>query len=162
MDDLNILLIVAGIVLLINVAAGYKKGLVKSVISLVSLIFTCIVAIILGNVFYSYNDGEMFNVILLILLLCVIGVVRHLLGLLFFSAKVISSLPIVSWVNKLLGMAFGVLETLLLLWTVYKFNTVLNLGEIGRIIIENTEQSNILTWVEQHNYLAYLIEQIGF
>ena len=109
----------------------------------------------------SYYDGEIFNVVIMVLLLCVVGLVRHLLGVVFFSAKVLSKLPIVSWVNKLLGIVFGIFETVLILWTIYTFIMILDLGMVAQIILDNTEESSILAWLYQHNYLAYLIEQIS-
>lgn len=161
LNKLNILLIIFLIVALCNASEGYKKGMVKAVISFVSLVVTCIVVVLLGNALKSYYDGEIFNVVIMVLLLCVVGLVRHLLGVVFFSAKVLSKLPIVSWLNKLLGIVFGIFETILILWTIYTFIMILDLGMVGQIILDNTEESSVLSWLYQHNYLAYLIEQIS-
>lgn len=161
LSKLNILLIIFLIVALCNALEGYKKGMVKVVISFVSLIVTCIVVVLLGNALKSYYDGEIINVVIMVLLLCVVGLARHLLGVVFFSAKVLSKLPIVSWLNKLLGIVFGIFETVLILWTIYTFIMILDLGMVGQIILDNTEESSVLSWLYQHNYLAYLIEQIS-
>jgi len=158
---MNILLLIVLIVLICNVVEGYKKGMVKSVISFVSLIITCIVAILLGNALKSYMDGEIFNVVVLIILLCIIGILRHLLDVVFFSAKVISKLPVVSWVNKLLGIVFGILETVFILWTIYTFVMMLDMGVVGQLLLDYTEDSHILSWLYRHNYLAHWVEQLG-
>lgn len=158
---MNILLLIVLIVLICNVVEGYKKGMVKSVISFVSLIITCIVAILLGNALKSYMDGEIFNVVVLIILLCIIGILRHLLDVVFFSAKVISKLPVVSWVNKLLGIVFGFLETILMIWTIYTFVMLLDLGVVEQMVLDSTAESQVLSWMYQHNYLAYLVEQVS-
>lgn len=158
---MNILLLIVLIVLICNVVEGYKKGMVKSVISFVSLIIVCIVAILLGNALKSYMDGEIFNVVVLIILLCLIGILRHLLDVVFFSAKVISKLPVVSWVNKVLGIVFGFLETVLIIWTIYTFIMLLDLGVVEQMLLDGTAESKILSWLYQHNYLAYLVEQVS-
>lgn len=160
LSNLNIMLIIFGIILIANAVEGYKKGMVKSVVSFVSLIITAVVVLILGTAVLSYIDGEIFNVVVMVLLLCVVGIVHHLLGVVFFSAKAISKLPIVSWVNKLLGIVFGVLETVLCLWIVYTLIMMVNLGMIGQIILDCTEDNQILSWLYSNNYLAYLIEQV--
>lgn len=160
LSSINILLIGFVIILACAASQGYKKGMVKSIISFISLLITCIVAALLGNALKSYYDGEIFNVIIMVLLLCVVGIVRHLLGVVFFSAKVISKLPIVSWANKLLGIAFGVLEVVFLFWMIYTFVMMLDMGVIGQLLLDYTEDSLILSWLYRHNYLAYLIEQL--
>ncbi len=158
--DVNILVIIVAIIMMCSIAEGYKKGMVREIISFVSLIIMCVVVALIGSALNSYFDGEIFNVIVMILLLCLVGIVRHLLGVVFFSAKVISKLPIVSWVDKLLGIVVGALETVLILWTIFIFIMMLNLGAIGQIILDYTQESQILSWLYQHNYLAYLVERV--
>ena len=158
---MNILLLIVLVILVCNIVEGYKKGMVKSVISFVSSIITCVVAVLLGNALKSYMDGEIFNVVVLILLLCIIGILRHLLDVVFFSAKVISKLPVVSWVNKLLGIVFGFLETILIIWTIYTFAMLLDLGVVEQMLLDSTADSQLLSWFYQHNYLAYLVEQVS-
>ena len=93
--NLNLLLVIMAVVLICMVMDGYKKGMVKSLISLISLLITCVVLFLIGNGLSSYFDGKIFNVILTILLLAAIGLVHHLLNIVFFSAKMIVKLPIV-------------------------------------------------------------------
>jgi len=159
--SLNILLILMVIILIFYVKEGYRKGMVKSVISFVSLVALCIVATLLANALDSYMDGEIVKVIVMLLLLCLVGIARHALGIVFFSAKILSKLPVVSWLDKLLGIVVGVLETIVLLWTLYAFVMLMDLGMIGQMILDYTEESAILTRLYEGNYLMYLLEQIG-
>lgn len=158
---MNILLIIAAVLLLFNVVDGYKKGMVKSVISFVSLIILCIVVALIGNGLQSYFDGQVLNVVIMVLLLCVLGIAHHLLGIVFFSAKLISKLPIVHSVDKVLGVVVGILETVLIVWTIYTFTMMLDMGMIGTQIVEYTRENNVLTWFYEHNYLAYWVQKIG-
>lgn len=158
---MNILLIIAAVLLLFNVVDGYKKGMVKSIISFVSLIILCIVVALIGNGLQSYFDGQVLNVVIVVLLLCVLGIAHHLLGIVFFSAKLISKLPIVHSVDKVLGVVVGILETVLIVWTIYTFTMMLDMGMIGTQIVEYTRENNVLTWFYEHNYLAYWVQKIG-
>lgn len=158
---MNILLIVAGILLLCNIVDCYKKGMVRSIISFISLIVLCVVVALVGSGVQSYFDGEILNVVIMVLLLCVVGIAHHLLGVLFFPAKVITKLPIVKSLDKILGIVVGVLETVLILWTVYTFIMILNLGMIGQLLLEYTQESPILLWFYENNYLAYWVQQLG-
>lgn len=144
-----------------NIVSGYKKGMVREIISLISLIVMCVVVALIGNGLNSYFDGEIANVIIAVLLLCLVGIVHHLLGVVFFSAKVISKLPIVSWIDKLLGMLFGIVETILILWTIYAFIMMLDMGVIGQQILVYTRENQILTWLYENNYLAVWLERLN-
>ena len=158
--DINILLLgVAGFAI-INMIRGYKKGMVKAVISLVSLIILCVVATLLAYGIGSYSQGNVFHVMLVVFLLTILGIVHHLLDVVFFSAKMIAKLPVVHFADKLLGIVFGALETILIVWTVYTFAMMMNLGIIGEYISACTERSFCLTWLDQHNYLANVISRL--
>ncbi|MCM1044084.1 MAG: CvpA family protein [Candidatus Gastranaerophilales bacterium] len=156
---MNLLFVAAVILLIVNVVTGYKRGMVKQVISLVSLVVLCTVAVLVGNGLRSYQNKEFLNVAVAVLLLAALGIAHHLLGIVFFSAKMIAKLPIVHWLDHLLGIVFGALETVLLLWTLYTFVMMMDLGMIGQMIVSYTAENDILTWLYQHNYLAHLIEQ---
>ena len=158
---MNLLLIVVGIVLLCNIVDGYKKGMVRSVISFVSLIVLCIVVALIGNGLQSYFDGEILNVVIMVFLLCIVGIVNHFLGVLFFPAKLITKLPIVKSLDKILGIAVGILETILILWTIYTLIMILNMGMIGQQLLDYTQTSPILLWFYENNYLAYWVQQLG-
>lgn len=156
---MNLLCVAAVILLIFNVVAGYKRGMVKQVISLVSLVVLCTVAVLVGNGLRSYQNKEFLNVAVAVLLLAALGIAHHLLGLVFFSAKLVAKLPIVHWLDKLLGIVFGALETVLLLWTLYTFVMMMDLGMVGQMIVSYTAENDILAWLYRHNYLAHLIEQ---
>ena len=143
--NLNLLLVIMAVVLICMVMDGYKKGMVKSLISLISLLITCVVLFLIGT----------------ILLLAAIGLVHHLLNIVFFSAKMIVKLPIVHSLDKLLGIVVGMLETVLIVWTIYAFNIFRDLGTLGQVIVDYTRDSRILTCLYENNYLAYLVEQLG-
>lgn len=158
--NINILLVIVIIAALVKVLDGYKKGMVKEIISLVSLTILCAVVALLAGGISNYHDGKLFNVIIVAILLGLIGIVHHLLSVVFFSAKLISKLPVVNFLNKLLGVVFGILEVVLVVWTVYTFVMMMDMGAIGQVILSYTEESEILSFIYRHNYLAYGIEQL--
>ncbi len=157
---MNLLLICVILLLIFNVVNGYKIGMVRQIISLVSLVILCTVAVLLANGLNSYFDGKILNVIVVVLLLVLLGIAKHLLGVVFFSAKMIARLPVVHWADKLFGIVSGALETVLILWTVYTFAMMMDLGMVGRLIEECTAGNRILYWFYQHNYLAHAVEQL--
>ena len=157
---MNILVVVVLLVLFWKISIGYKRGMVKEIISLVSLIVLCIVVALLGSALNSYFDKEIIGIIVAVLLLGVVGVVHHLLGVVFFSAKVLSKLPVVHWIDKLLGIVVGGLETVMLLWTLYLLVMNLGLGMFGQQILVYTKDNVILSWLYRYNMLAVLFEHV--
>lgn len=151
---MNLLAIIVLILLVVKVLEGYNRGAIKEIISFVSLIVLCAVAALIGKGLESYLHKEFVGVAVTILLLCVLGIAHHLLGLTFFSAKLISKLPVVHWLDKIMGMAVGALEVILLLWTVYTFIMYFGLGVIGQQILAYTQENSVLLWLYQYNFLA--------
>lgn len=157
---MNILAIIVLIVLIGKIADGYKRGMVKEIISFVSLIVLCIVFALLGIGLNNYFDKEFLGVIIVILLLGALGIVHHLLGIIFVSAKLLSKLPVIHWLDKLLGAVVGALGTILILWTVYLFVMYYGLGMIGQQILVYTEENAVLSWLYRYNLLADWVGKI--
>ena len=158
--NINIMLIIVVIAVVCKMADGYKKGMVKEIISLVSMVILCLVAALITNGVHSYFDGKFFNVVIAVVVLTVLGIVHHLLSLVFFSIKLVAKLPVIHLADKILGIAFGAVEVILILWTIYAFIMMMDIGTIGQVILSYTEESPILLWIYQHNYLARWIEQL--
>lgn len=156
---MNILLLVILLFAVVKIADGYKKGMVKEIISFVSLVIMCIVILLIGAGLRSYLEEEIMGVVIAVLLLAVLGIAHHVLRVIFFSAKLITKLPIVHSLDKVLGMVVGVLEVVLVLWTVYTFIMYFEMGMLGNLMIEYSKDSEILTWIYEHNMLATLVEK---
>ena len=157
-NGINLLLVAVIILAVVTVTLGYKRGMVKAMISLISLVVLCVVGALLANGISSYNSGRFFHVALVIILLGAIGFAHHMLSIVFFSAKLVAKLPVISSVDKLLGIVFGILETVLLLWTMYTFVMMMDLGMVEQLILSWTSENGFLTWMYQHNYLAYALD----
>ncbi len=157
---MNIMLIVVAVCALVKIADGYKKGMVKEIISLVTLIIMGIMIVLISNGLHSYMEKEVAGVIIAVVLLALLGIVHHMLSAVFFSAKMISQLPVIHWANKLLGAVFGVLEVVLILQIIYVFIMYFGLGMIGQQILEYTGESVVLTAIYQYNVVAGLVEKL--
>lgn len=157
--SINFLLIIVAIALVCKVADGFKKGMTREIISFLSLIVLCVMGALIAYGINNYFDGKFFNVAVVVLLLSLVGIAHHLLGLVLFPAKLVSKLPVIHSVDKLLGIVFGAFEVILILWTVYTFIMMMDVGVVGQVILSYTADSRILTWLYEHNYLAYAIER---
>lgn len=156
---INIMSVVVIVAVFCKMADGYRKGMVKEIISLVSMVVLCLVAALAANGIHNYIEGKFLNVAAAVLLLSLLGIAHHLLSLVFFSAKLVAKLPVIHSVDKLLGIVFGGIEVILILWTVYAFIMIMDVGAAGGVILSYTEESPMLLWIYRHNYLARWIER---
>jgi len=158
---MNLATIIVLAVMLLKAMQGYKRGMVREVISFITLIVMSILVVLLSFALKSYMQKEIIGVIMAFLLLGILGIAHHFLGIFFFSAKMLSKLPVIHWIDKLLGFAIGMLGTVLIVWTIYAFVRIYGLGMIGQMILAYTEESPFLVWLFQNNLLFGWIEKIS-
>ncbi|MBD5461101.1 MAG: CvpA family protein [Lachnospiraceae bacterium] len=157
---MNWLLIVFALVLLWRVVEGCKRGMVKEIISFVSLVVLCVAGALLGSALTNYFEQDVISMVVAIVLLLALCIAHRILSLFFFSAKLVSKLPVIHSLDKLLGIVIGALETVLLIWTVYTLLVTVDTGEIGEQILAYVQSSKILTFFYEHNMLAGLVEAV--
>jgi membrane protein required for colicin V production len=110
------------IVLILSLVAGFTNGLVKEVASLAALVLGIWGAIKFSSFtaekLYDYFDmtGRYVGIIAFIITFILIVVVIHFIGML--ADKVITAAAL-GFVNRILGMAFGLLKTILIMSVVF-------------------------------------------
>ena len=137
---MNVLDIIFLIPLLFALYRGFKKGLVHMVASLLALILGIVGAIQLRPVFASLLDSlfdiaaEYLNVIAFAVAFVIIVLVVHLVA--YMVEKVVKAVAL-NFINRLLGMAFGVLVTAfvisMILWPINEINEERDLIKPERI-----------------------------
>ena len=126
---MNILDIIFLVPLLFALYRGFKKGMIHMIASLAALVLGIVGAMKLRPLFASLLDSvftidpEHMNVIAFAVAFVTIVLVVHLLA--FFAEKLIKAVAL-NFVNRLLGMVFGLLVTAfvisMILWPVNQVN----------------------------------------
>ncbi|MDE5804120.1 MAG: CvpA family protein [Lachnospiraceae bacterium] len=156
---MNWLLIVAVVLLIWRIAEGIHRGMVKEIISFISLIVLCLVVGLLGTALSKYFEKDIIGIIAAVILLLILCIAHRLLSLVFFSAKLIAKLPVIRTADKLMGAVIGVLETVLLLWMVYSLTITFGLGTWwGEAIKACAAENSILRFFYKYNYLQHWVE----
>lgn len=158
---MNWLLIIAAIILVWRVVEGIHRGMVKEIVSFVSLIVLCLSVALLGTALSKYFEKDIASMIAAIILLLVLCIAHRLLSLVFFSAKLIAKLPVINILDKLLGAVIGLFETIVFLWMVFSLIITFGAGIIGQQITQYAADSEILTFLYKYNYLQLLVEYIA-
>ncbi|MBO4376370.1 MAG: CvpA family protein [Lachnospiraceae bacterium] len=152
---MNFLLIFLALIGIWRVYDGFKNGVVKEIISLITLVILALATVLISKAIGAYFDKQIINMATAVLMFLILCIAHTALKFVFFSAKLISKLPVVSTFNKLLGAAFGVVETILFAWVIFTFVMYMDLGVLEEEIILYTQDNAILTYLYDRNYLAY-------
>lgn len=107
-------LIIVALIFVWRMVAGFKKGMVQELISLIAMVVAGVCVILILGVIGSYLDREIAQVVKMVTVLSVVCLVYRLVNVLFTSLQLIAKLPIVRWIDKVLGIAVGFAEAGLL------------------------------------------------
>ncbi len=154
---MNWLLIIVLVLLLWRVSEGYKRGMVKEIVSFASLIVLCLAVAFIGGALLSYLEKDTVSMVVAIILLLILCIGHWILNFVFFPAKLLVKLPVIKSVDKALGVIIGVAETVLLVWTLYTLLLTVEMGTIGQQIMVYVQESRILTILYKYNYLAHWV-----
>ena len=157
---MNILLIVLALVMIWRIAMGMNRGGVRETIAFVNVIFTALVLGLVSMVINAYHAGNYIGIALFIIAIVVVSVIYSILKIVFFSAKVISKLPVVSSADKLLGLVIGIAETLIIYWTMCCVFMFVDLGVLEEQLMLMIRESDVLTGLYEYNLLGVLLDML--
>ena len=154
---MNITLIIVILIMIMMMIRGYKKGLTKEITGLVSLIVTLFVISIVITLYMSLHLEETKNAVASIVILVVIAFIYSIIKIFMKSAKILSKLPVINIVDKVLGIIIGGAKGLIIVWLLYILNEAGFLGELSGIIMRDTLSSEILLKIVEYNYLLKMV-----
>lgn len=93
-----------------RVVAGFRKGLVQEIISLIAMAVAGVCVVLIIGAIGSYMDREISRVIQTIVVLFVVCAVYRLVQVLFTSLELIAKLPVIKGLDKLMGAVIGLAE----------------------------------------------------
>lgn len=107
-------LAVIAIIFIWRIIAGFRKGMVQEIISLIAMAVAGVCVVLILGAIGSYLDREIGRVIQIVAVLLAVCFVYRLVHTLFTSLELISKLPIIKGLDKLLGIAVGFGEAVLI------------------------------------------------
>lgn len=116
-----IALILIAIIFIWRIAAGFHKGMVQEIISLIAMAIAGVCVVLILGAIGSYLNHEIGKTIQIAVVLIVVCLIYRLVHILFTSLELISRLPIIKGVDKLLGAAVGMAEAALIVGIIVYF-----------------------------------------
>lgn len=157
--NINLFFIILVLILLWRIVSGFQKGMVKELISFVSLIVLSLLVVLLAVGLHSYMDKEIVSGIVVVILILILIIGYKLLDFFFFTAKLFAKLPVIKSADKLLGAVIGVAETVILIWAMFAILSIFDLGRIGTDIWAAVEHNIILKYLYEL-YIEYIEQWI--
>ena len=107
-------LIVIAIIFIWRISVGFRKGMVQEIISLIAMAVAGVCVVLILGAVGSYLEREIGRAIQSVIVLFVVCFVYRLVHTLFTSLELISKLPVIKWLDKLLGIVVGFEEAALI------------------------------------------------
>ena len=149
---MNLTLIIVLIVMLYMVAAGYQKGLTKQISGIVALTAAFVMLALVIMLVSSFQNREVTNAVYSVILLAVFGMVYGIVKFLLRSIKLMSNLPILHFLDQVLGIAAGLVKWILVVWIFFLLCENNYLGGITEYVRADISNSTILKLLYQFNF----------
>lgn len=114
-------LIIIALIFIWRMTVGFRKGMVQEIISLVAMVVAGVCVLLIFGAVGSYLNREIGKVVQMIIVLLAVCAVYRLIHVLFTSLELISKLPVIKWLDKLLGILIGAGEAALIVGFVIYF-----------------------------------------
>ena len=98
---------------------GFRHGMVEELNKAVALILALAAIAMFVVAAKSYMEHETLRTILGIVCMAIAILVYKIVDFILSSLKIISLIPVIRGVNKLLGFGVGVAESVILIWAVF-------------------------------------------
>ena len=109
-----IALIIIALIFIWRVTTGFRKGMVQEIVSLIAMAVAGVCIILIMGAVGNYLNHEIGKMVQIIVVLFAVCLVYRLVHVLFTSLELISKLPIIKGVDKLLGALIGCAEAALI------------------------------------------------
>ncbi len=109
-----IALIIIALIFIWRVTTGFRKGMVQEIVSLIAMAAAGVCIFLIMGAVGNYLNHEIGKMVQIIVVLFAVCLVYRLVHVLFTSLELISKLPIIKGVDKLLGALIGCAEAALI------------------------------------------------
>lgn len=160
--EINILFIIVVLTLVTGAVLGWKRGLLESIIRIISCILGILVIIVIAKGIGSFIQKSYVQVIMALVLLVLIQVIHRIMKFLTDTFKLVRAIPVGKLADKLAGTVLGGAEAIFIIWLVFLLIGVFDETGFNTWIIEQVGRSRFLTMIYYSNYLIEVLKKVIF
>ncbi len=139
---------------------GWKRGLLESVIRIISCILGILVVVVVAKGIGSFMQKRYMQVIMALALLVLIQVIHKVVRFLTETFKLVRAIPVGKLADKLAGAVLGLAESVFVIWLVFLLVGVFDVMDLNKWVTAQVEQSRFLTLIYYSNYLIELLKKV--
>lgn len=158
--EINILFVVVVMVFGLGMIWGWKRGLLESVIRILSCILGILVLIVVAKGIGSFLQKSYVKVIMALLLLLAIRMIYRLMRFLMDTFRLVRAIPVGKLADKLAGAVLGFIEAVFIVWLCFLLIGVFDIMNLNTWILQQVERSHFLTTLYYSNYLIELLKNV--
>lgn len=158
--EINILFVVVVMVFGLGTIWGWKRGLLESVIRILSCILGILVLIVVAKGIGSFLQKSYVKVIMALLLLLAIRMIYRLMRFLMDTFRLVRAIPVGKLADKLAGAVLGFIEAVFIVWLCFLLIGVFDIMNLNTWILQQIERSHFLTTLYYSNYLIELLKNV--
>lgn len=158
--EINILFIIVVIAFGAGIIWGWKRGLLESVIRIVSCILGILVLVVVAKGVGSFLQKSYVKVIMALLLLLAIRMIYRLMRFLTDTFRLVRAIPVGKLADKLAGAVLGLIEAIFAVWLCFLLIGVFDVMNLNAWVLQQVEQSRFLAMLYESNYLIELLKNV--
>ena len=139
---------------------GWKRGLLESVIRIISCILGILVVVVVAKGIGSFMQKRYMQVIMALALLVLIQVIHKVVRFLTETFKLVRALPVGKLADKLAGAVLGFAESVFVIWLAFLLVGVFDVMDLNKWVTGQVEQIRFLTLIYYYNYLIELLKKV--
>lgn len=151
---MNLLVVIFIVLMIWRAYRGFKSGFAKEISGVVSLFMALVVLSVVFLLVAGIWEKNIRTTVASVVMLLIVSFLCWLLNMVMKSIETLAKLPLISLVNRLLGIVAGALEIMIVFWIMYVIIEGVPTGRFGEQIMTWTKQSTLLVNIYNKNYIA--------
>ena len=158
----NIPFIIVIAFLIFRIVFSVKHGFAKELCSFIAAIVASLAVLLIAFAVKSYfNQTRIIFVITLILLFLLLVLYKIVDMILDPLKRLIGNLPLVSVVDKVLGIVVGVAEVIVVVWAIYCLVMVMDAGAFEKWVMDCVRANKIMRTLYEYNYMYMIVAKFS-
>lgn len=154
---INLLFIIVLMIFIAGSVWGWKRGLLWSVIRIISYVLGILVVIILAKGVGNFIQGSYVNVLMALILLLSIRIIDRIATFLIDTFKLVRAMPVGRLADKIAGAVLGLGEAVLVVWILFLLLISLDIMNLNAWMHQQVSENLILTILYNSNYLVKIL-----
>ena len=160
--EINVLFVIVVLVLAAGAVWGWKRGLLESVIRIISCVLGILVIVVVAKGVGNFIQKSYVQVIMALILLLLIRFIHKIVKFLTDTFKLVRAIPVGKLADKLAGSVLGLAEAVFAIWLAFLLIGVFDVMGINAWMMKQVEQRRFLTMIYYSNYLIELLRTVLF